>query len=86
TDVIWENISARFLVTDIPTTTPLDELAKEIQDKNDCLVVELRRFEKLNSSKVISPVLIIILGTTVPETIKLWFIRQRIQPFVDRPR
>ncbi|GBL82267.1 hypothetical protein AVEN_252443-1 [Araneus ventricosus] len=33
TDVIWENISARFLVTDIPTTTPLEELAKEIQDK-----------------------------------------------------
>ncbi|GBL89984.1 hypothetical protein AVEN_88558-1 [Araneus ventricosus] len=47
---------------------------------------ELRRFVKLNSNKVISPVLITILGTTVPETIKLWFIRQRIQPFVDRPR
>ncbi|GBN85178.1 hypothetical protein AVEN_187298-1 [Araneus ventricosus] len=86
TDVIWENISALFLVTDIPTTTPLDELATEIQDKNDCLGVELRRFVKLNSNKVISPVLITILGTTVPETIKLWFIRQRIQPFVDRPR
>ncbi|GBN17051.1 hypothetical protein AVEN_63798-1 [Araneus ventricosus] len=86
TDVIWENISARFLLTDIPTTTPLEELAKEIQDKNDCLVVELRRFVKLNSNKAISPVLITILGTTVTETIKLWFIRQRIQPFVDRPR
>ncbi|GBM16131.1 hypothetical protein AVEN_163149-1 [Araneus ventricosus] len=85
-DVIWENISARFLITDIHTTTPLEELANEIQDKNDCLVVELRRFVKLNSNKVISPVLIIILGTTVPETIKLWFIRQRIQPFVDRHR
>ncbi|GBO44353.1 hypothetical protein AVEN_261600-1, partial [Araneus ventricosus] len=76
TDVIWENISARFLITDIPTTTPLEELANEIQDKNDYLVVELRRFVKLNSNKVISPVLITILGTTVPETIKLWFIRQ----------
>ncbi|GBM11154.1 hypothetical protein AVEN_243025-1 [Araneus ventricosus] len=86
TDLIWENISARFLVADIPTTTPLEELAKEIQDKNDCLVVELRRFVKLNYSKVICPVLITILGTTVPETIKLWFIRQRIQPSVDRPR
>ncbi|GBN84389.1 hypothetical protein AVEN_68258-1 [Araneus ventricosus] len=51
-----------------------------------CLVVELRRFVKLNSYKAISPFLITILGTTVPETIKLWFIRQRIQPFVDRPR
>ncbi|GBM31120.1 hypothetical protein AVEN_255068-1 [Araneus ventricosus] len=71
---------------DIQTTTPLEELTNEIQDKNDCLVVELRRFVKLNSNKVISPVLITILGTTVPETIKLWFIRQRIQPFVDRPR
>ncbi|GBO31825.1 hypothetical protein AVEN_142833-1, partial [Araneus ventricosus] len=86
TDLIWENISGHFLVTDIPTTTPLEELAKEIQDKNDCLVVELRRFVKLNSIKVISPVLIAILGTTVPETIKLWFIRQRIQSFVDRPQ
>ncbi|GBN93394.1 hypothetical protein AVEN_100479-1 [Araneus ventricosus] len=86
TDVIWENISARFLITDIPTTTPLEELANEIQDKNDCLVVELRRFVKLNSNKVMSPVLITILGTTVPETIKLWFIRQCTQPFVDRPR
>ncbi|GBO13884.1 hypothetical protein AVEN_207569-1 [Araneus ventricosus] len=86
TDVIWENISARFLVTDIPTTTPLQELATEIQNKNYCLVVELRRFVKLNSNKAISPVLITILGTTVPETIKLWFIRQRIQSFVDRPR
>ncbi|GBN92183.1 hypothetical protein AVEN_15607-1 [Araneus ventricosus] len=63
-----------------------EELATEIQDKNDCLVVELRRFVKLNSNKAISPVLITILGTTVPETIKLWFIRQRIQPFVDRRR
>ncbi|GBN88339.1 hypothetical protein AVEN_66766-1 [Araneus ventricosus] len=86
TDLIWENISARFLVVDIPTTTPLEELSKEIQDKNDCLVVEMRRFVKPNSGKVTSPVLITILGTTVPETIKLWFIRQRIQPFVDRPR
>ncbi|GBL74157.1 hypothetical protein AVEN_231045-1 [Araneus ventricosus] len=86
TDVIWENISARFFITDIPTTAPLGELANEIQNKNDCLVVELRRFVKLNSNKVISPVLITILGTTVPETIKLWFIRQRTQPFVDRPR
>ncbi|GBM14669.1 hypothetical protein AVEN_97181-1 [Araneus ventricosus] len=86
TDLIWENMSARFLVADIPTTTPLEELAKEIQDKNDCLVVEMRRFVKPNSSKVTSPVLITILGTTVPETIKLWFIRQRIQPIVDRPR
>ncbi|GBM16551.1 putative RNA-directed DNA polymerase from transposon BS [Araneus ventricosus] len=86
TDLIWGNISARFLVVDIPTTTPLEELSKEIQDKNDCLVVEMRRFVKPNSGKVTSPVLITILGTTVPETIKLWFIRQRIQPFVDRPR
>ncbi|GBM97155.1 hypothetical protein AVEN_195496-1 [Araneus ventricosus] len=72
----------KFMDTDVST----DELANEIQDKNDCLVVELRRFVKLNSNKVISPVLITILGTTVPETIKLWFIRQRTQPFVDRPR
>ncbi|GBM23958.1 hypothetical protein AVEN_198194-1 [Araneus ventricosus] len=74
TDIIWENVSSRFLIFDIPTSTPLEELAIEIQDKNDCIVVEMRRFLKQNSTKEVSPVLITILGTTIPEAIKIWFI------------
>ncbi|GBO32965.1 hypothetical protein AVEN_180818-1 [Araneus ventricosus] len=62
------------------------ELAAEIEDKNDCIVVEMRRFLKQNSPKEISPVLITILGTTVPEAIKIWFVHQRLQKFIDRPR
>ncbi|GBM70428.1 hypothetical protein AVEN_154427-1 [Araneus ventricosus] len=86
TDIIWENASARFLIFDIPTSTPLEELAAEIEDKNDCFVVEMRRFPKQNSPKEMSPVLITILDTTVPEAIKIWFIHQRLQKFIDRPR
>ncbi|GBM70554.1 hypothetical protein AVEN_267244-1 [Araneus ventricosus] len=86
TDIIWENVSARFLIFDIPTSTPLEELAAEIEDKNDCIVVEMRRFLKQNSPKEMSPVLITILGTTVPEAIKIWFVHQRLQKFIDRPR
>ncbi|GBM32711.1 hypothetical protein AVEN_223485-1 [Araneus ventricosus] len=61
TDIIWENVCARILIFDIPTSTPLEELALEIEDKNDCIVVEMRWFLKLNSTKEISPVLITIL-------------------------
>ncbi|GBM04764.1 hypothetical protein AVEN_20206-1 [Araneus ventricosus] len=43
TDIIWENVCARFLIFDIPTSTPLEELAVEIEDKSDCIVVEMRR-------------------------------------------
>ncbi|GBN88794.1 hypothetical protein AVEN_241100-1 [Araneus ventricosus] len=66
--------------------TRQEELAIEIQDKNDCVVVEMRRFLKQNSTKEVSPVLIIILGTTTPEAIKIWFVHQRLQQFIDRPR
>ncbi|GBN54861.1 hypothetical protein AVEN_192988-1 [Araneus ventricosus] len=49
TDVIWENICSRFLIFDIPVNTPMEELAEEIQGKNDLDVVEMRRFLKQNS-------------------------------------
>ncbi|GBO16754.1 hypothetical protein AVEN_161007-1 [Araneus ventricosus] len=45
----------------------------------------MRLFLKLNSTKEIS-VLIIILGTTVPEAIKIWFVHQGLQQFIDQPR
>ncbi|GBO29164.1 hypothetical protein AVEN_236305-1 [Araneus ventricosus] len=77
TDIIWENVCSRFLIFDIPTSTPLEELPIEIQDKNDYIVGEMRRFLKQNSTKEVSPVLIPILGTTTPEAIKIWFVHQR---------
>ncbi|GFV58543.1 RNA-directed DNA polymerase from mobile element jockey, partial [Trichonephila clavipes] len=46
----------------------------------------MRRFLKTGSQQQFSPVLITILGTTLPETVKLWFINHRIQKFIDKPR
>ncbi|GBM36614.1 hypothetical protein AVEN_170780-1 [Araneus ventricosus] len=86
TDVIWENICSRFFIFDIPVNTPMEELAKEIQEKNDMDVIEMRRFLKQNSVKDMSPVLITVLGTTLLDEIKIWFINQKLQHFIDRPR
>ncbi|GBM37836.1 hypothetical protein AVEN_84537-1 [Araneus ventricosus] len=86
TNIIWENLCSRFLIFDIPVNTPLEELAEEIQAKNNLDVVEMRRFLKQNSSKQTTPVLITVLGTTVPDSIKICFINQKIQHFIDRPR
>ncbi|GBO31366.1 hypothetical protein AVEN_255508-1 [Araneus ventricosus] len=83
-DVIWENICSRFLIFDIPVNTPMEELAKEIQEKNDMDVIEMRRFLKQNSVKDMSPVLIKVLGTTIPDEIKIWFINQK-NPTLYRP-
>ncbi|GBM86775.1 hypothetical protein AVEN_146894-1 [Araneus ventricosus] len=76
----------KIYVFDIPVNTPLEELAEEIQAKNNLDVVEMRRFLKQNSSKQTTPVLITVLGTTIPDAIKIWFINQKIQHFIDRPR
>ncbi|GBM29522.1 hypothetical protein AVEN_146297-1 [Araneus ventricosus] len=86
TDVSWENISSRFLITDKPTKTTLEELAKELSRNNDIVITHMRRFVKPNSSQETSPVLITILGTYLPNSVKFWFINQKIQPFIDRPR
>ncbi|GIX78398.1 hypothetical protein CDAR_313651 [Caerostris darwini] len=86
TAVTFENITERFLIFDIPTNLPLSELAAEIMNTNDMEVVELRRFVKLNSTQEFSPVLITILGTFLPDSIKIWFTNQKIRQFVDRVR
>ncbi|GBM20024.1 hypothetical protein AVEN_77940-1 [Araneus ventricosus] len=86
TDVIWENISSRFLIPDIPTKTTLEELANELSCNNDIVTSHMRRFVKPNSSQETSPVLITILGTYLPDSVKIWFINKKIQPFIDRPR
>ncbi|GIY82324.1 hypothetical protein CDAR_246061 [Caerostris darwini] len=86
TAVTFENITERFLIFDIPTNLQLSELAAEIMHKNDMEVVELRRFVKLNSTQEFSPVLVTILGTFLPDSIKIWFTNQKIRQFVDRVR
>ncbi|GBM52541.1 hypothetical protein AVEN_230570-1 [Araneus ventricosus] len=81
TDVIWENITSQFLISDIPTKTTLEELAEELSRNKDIGITHMRRFVKQNSSSEVSPVLVTILGTYLPDSVKIWFINQKIQAF-----
>ncbi|GBM68025.1 hypothetical protein AVEN_75868-1 [Araneus ventricosus] len=71
TVVIWENISSRFLIPDIPTKTTLEELANELSCNNDIVITHMRRFEKPNSSQETFAVLVTFLGTYLPDSIKI---------------
>ncbi|GBN28766.1 hypothetical protein AVEN_246076-1 [Araneus ventricosus] len=84
--ILWENITTKFLLTDIPTATSLEELASELSCSNDIVIIHMRRFVKQNTQPEVAPVLITILGTTLPEYVKMWFIHQRINLFIDRLR
>ncbi|GBL82122.1 hypothetical protein AVEN_252324-1 [Araneus ventricosus] len=84
--VLWENITTKFLLTDVPTATSLEELVSELACSNDIVITHMRRFVKQNTQPEAAPVLITILGTTLPEHIKMWFIHQKINLFIDRPR
>ncbi|GFW45270.1 uncharacterized protein TNCV_4733781 [Trichonephila clavipes] len=84
--VIWEGITSRFLLYEIPTNVSLEELSAESQDSNNFEIVEIRRFIKSGTNPEISPVLITILGTVLPDNVKLWFINHKIQLFIDKPR
>ncbi|GFX21698.1 putative RNA-directed DNA polymerase from transposon X-element [Trichonephila clavipes] len=86
TNILWEGITSRFLIFEIPLDISLNEIAKELQKTNNFEIIEIRRFIKTGSQQQFSPVLITILGTTLPETVKLWFINHRIQNFIDKPR
>ncbi|GFW59131.1 uncharacterized protein TNCV_2780621 [Trichonephila clavipes] len=44
--VIWEGITSRFLLYEIPTNVSLEELSAELQDSNNFAIVEIRRFIK----------------------------------------
>ncbi|GBL77665.1 hypothetical protein AVEN_132151-1 [Araneus ventricosus] len=79
TDVIWENISSRFLIPDIPTKK--EKLAEELSCNNAIVISHMRRFVKPNSSQETSPVLVTILGIYLSDSMKIWFINQKIQPF-----
>ncbi|GFY71630.1 probable ATP-dependent DNA helicase HFM1 [Trichonephila inaurata madagascariensis] len=63
-----------------------EELSAELQDSNDSEIVEIRRFINSGTCPEVSPILIIILGTVLPDNVKLWFINHKIQLFIDRPR
>ncbi|GBO21113.1 hypothetical protein AVEN_76014-1 [Araneus ventricosus] len=88
TNVIWENITSRFLLYDIPTTASLLEVAEELTRNNEIEIVEMRRFVKQNNTRETSPVLVTMLGTRLPGYMKIWFTNQKIQSFkkIDRPR
>ncbi|GBL92603.1 hypothetical protein AVEN_123780-1 [Araneus ventricosus] len=57
TNVIWENITSRFLLYDIPTTVSLPELAAELTKNNEIEIFEIKRFVKQNNTREISPTL-----------------------------
>ncbi|GBO43497.1 hypothetical protein AVEN_40692-1, partial [Araneus ventricosus] len=85
-NVIWENITSRFLLYDIPTKVSLLEVAEEFTRSNGIKIVEMRRFVKQNNTRETSPVLVTKLRTRLPGYMKIWFTNQKIQPFIDRPR
>ncbi|GBL77190.1 hypothetical protein AVEN_12811-1 [Araneus ventricosus] len=86
TNVIWENITLRFLLYDIPTKVSLRENAEELTRNNGIEIVEMRRLVKQNNTRETSLVLVTKLGTPLPEYMKIWFTNQKIQSFIDRPR
>ncbi|GBM15335.1 hypothetical protein AVEN_210958-1 [Araneus ventricosus] len=81
TNVIWENITSRFLLYDIPTKVSLLEVAEELTRNNGIEIVEMRRFVKQNNTREKSPVLVTKLGTRLPGYMKIWFTNKKIQSF-----
>lgn len=85
--IIWENITTRFLVHNIPTSVNLEELYEELKSSNKELeILELRRFYKESSKKTHTPVLVTIMGIRLPERVKSWLTSYKTNLFVDRPR
>ncbi|GFV73553.1 uncharacterized protein TNCV_126931 [Trichonephila clavipes] len=70
TNILWEGITSRFLIYEIPLNVSLNEIAKELQESNDFEIIEMRRFIKTGTQQQFLPILITILGTTLPETVK----------------
>ncbi|GBN04240.1 hypothetical protein AVEN_190696-1 [Araneus ventricosus] len=81
TNVIWENITSRFLLYDIPTKVSLLEVAEELTRNNEIEIVEMRRFVKQNNTLEASPVLVTMLGTRLPGYMKIWFANKKIRSF-----
>ena len=67
--VIYENITYRFLVFNIPVDISLPELASEISMVNNIHILVLRRFIRKGQTTDFSPVLITSLVTRLPQEI-----------------
>lgn len=86
TRVIWENITNRFLLFNMPVSISLAEIAKELSSSNNINILELRRFIRRDSNPELSPILVTTLGTSLPLEIKIWLTIHQIRQFIDRPR
>ena len=84
--VLFENITNRFLLYNIPLSVNLGDLAYEIESSNEIHILELRRFVKRDTSPEASPVLITSLGTLLPTELKIWYSIHHVKQFIDRPR
>lgn len=84
---IWENITSRVLIHQVDTDVELEKVYEELIMSNPELEIkDLRRFIKPGSQKSHSPVLITLLGTVVPDRIKIWLTSIKTSLFVDRPK
>lgn len=86
--VLFENLTTRFLLFNIPVSLSLAEVATEIEEVNNFKIKEIRRFAKNVGGKKIptETILVTKLGTSLPTHVKLFFTRHQIRLFVDRPR
>ncbi|GFY25121.1 uncharacterized protein TNCV_2693121 [Trichonephila clavipes] len=66
-NILWEGIMSRFLIYEIPLDISLNEITKELQENNDFEIIGMRKFIKTGSQQQFSPILIAILGTTLPD-------------------
>ena len=70
----------------IPTDIPLAKIANNLMATNNINIFEMCRFFRLNSPKEVSPILVTIVGNSLPNEIKLWFSLHKIHLFIDCPR
>lgn len=83
-----DSVIKKFLLRNIPHDVPIDEIVSEIEASNDLSITEARRFTRKSGDAILptESVLISILGSRLPTSIKLWYEIHRIDPFVDKPR
>lgn len=88
TRIQYEGITSRFLIFNIDTTIPLNELKEEIEEENSIKIKEMRRFTRreVGNIKATETVLITTYGAKMPKEIKLYYTIQKIERFIDRPR
>lgn len=78
-----DNITTRFLLRNIHLDVLLSELKIELEEMNELKVHEIRRF--IRNKNPTTTVLVTIIGTELPEKIKLWYQKIQINRFIDRP-